>query len=63
MTMKQIILIFTVFFLALPLHAQQLEISRPRKAVRTSGDVGAVLLPVAGLTAILLQKDWQGLKQ
>ena len=36
---------------------------RSRKAVRTSGDVGAVLLPVAGLTAILINKDWQGLKQ
>lgn len=49
--------------LSVSLQAQQLEISQPRKTVRTSGDVGAVLLPVAGLTAILIEKDWQGLKQ
>lgn len=52
-----------VLCLTLPLQAQQLEISSQRKAVRTSGDIGAVLLPVAGLTAILIQKDWEGLKQ
>ena len=40
-----------------------MEISNGRKAVRTSGDVGLILLPVAGLTAILIEKDWQGLKQ
>lgn len=38
-------------------------LSSSQKAVRISGDVGAVLLPVAGLTAILINKDWDGLKQ
>lgn len=45
------------------LQAQTIELSHSRKAVRTSGDIGAALLPVAGLTAILIEKDWQGLKQ
>ena len=61
--MKQILFFLAVLCLTLPLQAQQLEISNQRKAVRTSGDIGAVLLPVAGLTAILIQKDWEGLKQ
>lgn len=61
--MKQILFFLAVLCLTLPLQAQQLEISSQRKAVRTSGDIGAVLLPVAGLTAILIQKDWEGLKQ
>lgn len=49
--------------LTLSVNAQTLEVTGARKAVRTSGDVGAVLLPVAGLTAILINKDWEGLKQ
>lgn len=43
--------------------AQTIEVGSNRKAVRTSGDIGAVLLPVAGLTAVLINKDWEGLKQ
>ena len=61
--MKPIMILLAALCLSVSLQAQQLEISQPRKAVRTSGDVGAVLLPVAGLTAILIEKDWQGLKQ
>ena len=62
--LADLIMIFlAALCLSVSLQAQQLEISQPRKAVRTSGDVGAVLLPVAGLTAILIEKDWQGLKQ
>lgn len=38
-------------------------LTNSQKGVRISGDVGAVLLPVAGLTAILINKDWEGLKQ
>ena len=45
------------------LYGQEIEVSDSRKAVRTSGDIGAILLPVAGLTAILVEKDWEGLKQ
>lgn len=61
--MRTLILLLTLSFLSLSLNAQQLEVTGSRKAVRTSGDVGAILLPVAGLTAILINKDWQGLKQ
>lgn len=61
--MKTFILLLTLSCLSLSVNAQQLEVTGSRKAVRTSGDVGAILLPVAGLTAILIQKDWQGLKQ
>ncbi len=45
--------------------AQQdvVHVSGSRKAVRTSGDVLAFATPVAGLTAILIQHDWKGLKQ
>lgn len=61
--MKPIILLLTLSCLSLSLNAQQIEVTGSRKAVRTSGDVGAILLPVAGLTAILINKDWQELKQ
>lgn len=61
--MKTFILLLTLSCLSLSVNAQQLKVTGSRKAVRTSGDVGAILLPVAGLTAILIQKDWQGLKQ
>lgn len=61
--MKQILLFLTTLCLALSVSAQEIKVTGSRKAVRTSGDIGAVLLPVAGLTAILVQKDWQGLKQ
>ena len=45
------------------LSTQTTEISGGRKHVRTSGEIGTILLPVAGLTAILIEGDWQGLKQ
>lgn len=61
--MRKFILLLTLSCLCFSLNAQQLEVTGSRKAVRTSGDVGAILLPVAGLTAILINKDWQGLKQ
>lgn len=60
---EKIILLLTVCIWSITLQAQTIAVSDSRKAVRTSGDVGAVLLPVAGLTAILIEKDWQGLKQ
>ena len=75
--MKPVMIFLAALCLSVSLQAQQLEISQPRKAVRTSGDVGAVLLPVAGLTVILIDqgildadeatynalKSRQGLKQ
>ena len=60
---KRISILFMVCLLAFSISAQTIEVTGSRKAVRTSGDVGAVLLPVAGLTAILINKDWEGLKQ
>lgn len=61
--MKPIICFLTALCLAFSLQAQEIAVTGSRKAVRTSGDVGAILLPVAGLTAILINKDWEGLKQ
>lgn len=61
--MKQILLILAALCFCISIGAQEIEVTGSRKAVRTSGDIGAVLLPVAGLTAILINKDWQGLKQ
>ena len=60
---ERILILLSACLLALSIQAQTVEISDRRKAVRTSGDIGAVLIPVAGLTAILINKDWQGLKQ
>ena len=56
--MKQILLILAALCFCISTGAQEIEVTGSRKAVRTSGDVGAVLLPVAGLTAILINKDW-----
>lgn len=61
--MKSIICFLTALCLAFSIQAQEIAVTGNRKAVRTSGDVGAILLPVAGLTAILINKDWEGLKQ
>lgn len=61
--MKQILFFLTTLFFAISIHAQEIELTKSQKAVRTSGDIGAVLLPVADLTVILFNKDWQGLKQ
>lgn len=44
-------------------NAQEIEISGSRKAVRTSGDVLAFVTPAASLAAVLILRDWQGLKQ
>ena len=61
--MKRLLFFLITLCLAVSINAQEIEVTGSRKAVRTSGDVGAVLLPVAGLTAILVNRDWQGLKQ
>ncbi len=55
-----LLLIICVCFIG---KAQEIKVTGSRKAVRTSGDVLAFATPVAGLTAILLLEDWQGLKQ
>ena len=40
-----------------------LQVTGARKAVRTSTDVIDVAMPVATLGAVLIMKDWEGLKQ
>lgn len=61
--MKQIVFLIAAICFAVSVNAQEMEVTGSRKAVRTSGDIGVALIPVAGLTAILINKDWQGLKQ
>ena len=61
--MKHLLLFVAALCMAVSMFGQKIEVTGSRKAVRTSGDVGAVLLPVAGLTAILINKDWEGMKQ
>lgn len=47
-----------------PLFADDAFYRTPaQKGVKTSTDVVLVALPVAALTGVLIQKDWQGLKQ
>ena len=49
---------------ALTVSAQtSTELSDSRKAVKTSGDVLLVAMPVATLTGVLIERDWTGLKQ
>ena len=60
---KIIISFFIVCGLSFNLHAQKIEINGSRKAVRTSGEIGTILLPMAELTAIFIQNDWKGMKQ
>ena len=62
MQIKSILILLCCVF-SLSIQAQTLEVSNSRKTIRTSGDIGAVLLPLAGLTTIIIENDWQGLKQ
>lgn len=49
---------------ALTVSAQtSTELRDSRKAVKTSGDVLLVAMPVATLTGVLIERDWTGLKQ
>ena len=61
--MRQPFYLLIALLVALSATAQTLEVSSTRKAVRTSGDVFSILLPVAGLTAAAVQQDWTGVKQ
>lgn len=61
--MKHLLFFLSALCFCISTWGQEIQVYGSRKAVRTSGDIGAVLLPVAGLTAILVNKDWQGLKQ
>lgn len=58
---KAVVLCLLAVFLSLPSHAQ--ELSGGRKAVKYSGDALLFAMPVATLAAVVVQKDWTGLKQ
>ncbi len=58
---KAVVLCLLAAFLSLPSHAQ--ELSGGRKAVKYSGDALLFAMPVATLAAVVVQKDWTGLKQ
>lgn len=61
--LRKIVLFVCLLTSVLPLSAQEFQPTGAQRAVRTSGDVAIGLLSVAGLTAVLAQKDWEGLKQ
>lgn len=68
--MRKAIIILTALLMVWPLAAQTtdettqtVEVSKGRKAVGRSGDVLVVTMPLATLTAVLIEKDWTGLKQ
>lgn len=52
--MKKTALLLLLILSTEILQAQTIEVSSQRKAIRTSGDIGAAILPVAGLTAVLI---------
>lgn len=50
--------------LAIPAFSQEhFELSNSRKGVKVSGDVILAAMPLATLTGVIIEKDWQGLKQ
>lgn len=57
---KTIVLILALLAVA---AASAQELSRGRKAVKYSGDALLVAMPLATLTAVIVEKDWTGLKQ
>ena len=61
--MRTILIIITFSLTFTSLRAQELEVSGLRSDIRHSGDVVSALLPLAGVTAVLIKGDWQGLKQ
>lgn len=61
--MKKILSIITILIATQNIYAQQIEISNSRKGVRTSGDIILVAMPIATLTGVIIEQDWQGLKQ
>lgn len=68
MSIKNIVLIILLVYppLAVPVYGEkheQIEIHGSRKAVAVTTDVAAIALPVATLAGVLIEKDWEGLKQ
>lgn len=63
-----LIIFFSVIMLASPLvmmaaDHEPIERTRAEKGVGTSTDVLLLALPVASLTGVLIERDWEGLKQ
>ena len=61
--MKQLLIILLTLSVNITAIAQEYELSDKRKAVKTSGDILLVAMPLSTLTAVLIEKDWTGLKQ
>lgn len=61
--MKKIGVIVCLFLFCFASNAQQIEISKTRKHIRTSGDIMAGVIPAACLATTLALQDWEGLKQ
>lgn len=60
----RILSILLVIIFAFPVFSQeQYELSDARKGVKVSGDVILAAMPLATLTGVIIEKDWQGLKQ
>lgn len=61
--MKKIGILFLVLLSNFSIHAQHMEISGSRKAVRQSTDIMAAVTPVACMVTVLALQDWEGLKE
>ncbi len=53
----------SVSFMSAKSDATVIHVSKTRKGVATSTDVLLVALPVATLAGVLIERDWEGLKQ
>ena len=56
-------LLLVIMFAPKSMAQEQIEISDSQKGVRISSDVLLVAMPVATLTGLLINHDWEGLKQ
>lgn len=61
--MKHIFFILLSFFYCTLSTAQKIEISENRKNVKTSGDIMAVVTPLACAVSVCVLQDWEGMKQ
>ena len=63
--MKRVfVIILAIAAAAMGCRAQEVvEINSTRQAVKRTGDALLVAMPLATLTAVIVERDWQGLKQ
>ena len=62
--MKRFLIILVAAVAALSGSAQDVvEINPTHRAVKNTGDALVIAMPLATLTAIIVERDWQGLKQ